>query len=208
MNPVRIDIVSDIVCPWCLIGTERLARALESSGVKAELVHHPFLLRPDTPEAGLDLREELRAKYGADPQALFARVEAAARDSGIALDLSRQGRQYPTVRAHTLLRHAGPKGTQETLARALFEAHFHEGKNVSDPEELRRIARAHGFSDAETTRLVEDEQELELTRQEADAARQQGIQGVPFFVFNQRFALSGAQPEAVFVEALRRASQE
>ncbi len=208
MNPVKIDIFSDIVCPWCLIGTERLTRALDALGLgaTARVTYHAFMLRPDTPEGGVNLQEELRAKYGADPRALFDRVESAARESGIALELSRQPRTYSTQRAHTLLRHAGPKGTQRALARALFEANFHEGLNISDGEVLRRLATAHGFSSEEVSRLLQDPDELALTRRESDDAHRQGIQGVPFFLFNDRFALSGAQPESVFREALQRAS--
>jgi|SRR6218665_862658 len=209
MNSVKIDIFSDVVCPWCLIGTERLAKVLDSMGLRetARVRYHAFMLRPDAPEAGTNLREELRAKYGADPQAMFARVEAAARESGIALDLSRQTMSYPTPRAHTLLRHAFAKGTQESLARALFQAHFHDAQNISDPDVLRRLAGAHGFTDEETLRLIQDPAELETTRHDAEEARQQGIQGVPFFIFNDRLALSGAQPESVFREALQQALQ-
>ncbi|WP_434391198.1 DsbA family oxidoreductase [Melittangium boletus] len=210
MKPVKIDIFSDVVCPWCLIGTERLNKVLVSQGLRetAQVRYHAFMLRPDAPEGGTNLREELRAKYGADPQAMFARVEAAARESGLALDLSRQTMSYPTVRAHTLLRHAHAKGTQEALARALFEAHFHDALDISSPEVLQRLARAHGFTDEETLRILQDAEELATTRADADEARQQGIQGVPFFIFNDRLALSGAQPENVFREALRQALQE
>ncbi|ATB39681.1 polyketide synthase [Cystobacter fuscus] len=204
---MKIDVFSDIVCPWCFIGTERLARALDSLGMAstARVEHHAFMLRSDTPRTGNNLHEELRAKYGVDPQAMFERVESAARESGISLELSRQPLTYPTQWAHTLLRHAGPKGTQKALARALFGAYFLEGRNIADPVELRRLAIAHGFSDEEATRLLEDPREYELTQRESDEAHQRGIRGVPFFVFNERFAVSGAQPESVFREAIQRA---
>jgi len=205
---MKIDVFSDIVCPWCFIGTERLTKTLESLGMAAtaRVTLHAFMLRSDTPREGLNLQEELRAKYGADPKAMFERVESAARESGIPLDLSKQPRTYPTQWAHTLLRHAVGKGTQRELSRALFTAHFHEGRNIADPEVLRGLAVAHGFTDEEATRLLEDPRELELTQRESAEAHQQGIRGVPFFIFNDRFAVSGAQPESVLREALQRAT--
>ena len=205
---MKIDVFSDIVCPWCFIGTERLTKTLESLGMAAtaRVTLHAFMLRSDTPREGLNLQEELRAKYGTDPKAMFERVESAARESGIPLDLSKQPRTYPTQWAHTLLRHAVGKGTQRELSRALFTAHFHEGRNIADPEVLRGLAVAHGFTDEEATRLLEDPRELELTQRESAEAHQQGIRGVPFFIFNDRFAVSGAQPESVLREALQRAT--
>ncbi|WP_187344861.1 DsbA family oxidoreductase [Cystobacter ferrugineus] len=205
---MKIDVYSDIVCPWCFIGTERLARALESLGMAstARVTHQTFMLRSDTPRTGSNLHEELRAKYGVDPRAMFERVESAARESGIPLELSKQPLTYPTQWGHTLLRHAGAKGTQNALARALFHAYFLEGRDIADPVELRRLAVAHGFTDEEATRLLEDPRELELTQRESDEAHQRGIRGVPFFVFNDRFAVSGAQPESVLREAIQRAA--
>src|SRR5436190_20748908 len=137
-SPLRIDVVSDVVCPWCYIGADRLEKAIASLelGGRVEVTYHPFLLRPDAPDSGADLHEELRRKYGADPQQLFARVEAAARESGLELDLSKQRLTYPTVRAHTLLRHAKAKGTQQALAKALFEAHFVAAHNIADLDGL------------------------------------------------------------------------
>ena len=205
---MKIDIFSDIVCPWCFIGTERLAQTLESLGMAqtAEVTLHAFMLRSDTPREGLNLAEELRAKYGREPREMFERVESAARESGIALDFSKQPRTYPTQWAHTLLRHAKAKGTQGALSRALFTAHFQEGRSIADPEVLRGLAVAHGFTDEEARGLLEDPNELALTEREAEEARQQGVRGVPFFVFNDQFAMSGAQPESVLREAIQRAS--
>lgn len=208
MRAMKIDVFSDIVCPWCFIGTERLSRTLDALGLvdQAQVTLHTFMLRPDTPREGINLAEELRAKYGGDPKAMFERVESAARESGIALDFSKQPRTYPTQWAHTLLRHAKAKGTQGALSRALFVAHFQEGRNIADADFLRGLAVAHGFTDAEAMKLLEDPNERALTEREADEARERGIRGVPFFVFNEKFAVSGAQPEAVLREAIQRAT--
>lgn len=202
---MHIDIYSDVVCPWCFIGTARLERALKSLGLEADLEYRTFMLREDTPEGGINLREELRKKYGADPATLFERVDAEAREAGIDLTTGRQNMTYPTGRAHTLLRHAREKGTQVALKKALFRAYFQEGKNIGDPTFLAELATAHGFTRSEAERLLADEQELRISQEASAAAHDQGIRGVPFFVIDNQLAISGAQPESVFREALKRA---
>lgn len=204
---MNIDIFSDVVCPWCFIGTRRLQRALASFDppVDVTIRHHPFLLDPDTPAEGKNIAEYLRTHYGRDPRPMFASVEAAARDSGIALDLSKQAYSYPTVAAHTLLRHAPDPAAQQALADALFVAHFLDARNVSDPDVLVDIASRHGFDPAVARRLVTDEEELAVTRTEAGRAAASGIRGVPFFVFDNRLAMSGGQREEVFRDAIQQA---
>lgn len=206
MSEIQIDVVTDIVCPWCFIGVVRLHKVLAENGIPARVVHHPFFLDPSVPPEGIDVAEKLRKRFGGDPSAMFARVEAEARKSGIALDLSKQPRQRPTAAAHTLIRHALDKGTQDALATALFEAHFMAARNVADPDVLVEIGTQHGFTADEARRIVTDPSELEITRQDAAAAAEGGISGVPFFVFNRRLALSGCQPEDVFEQALAQAA--
>ncbi len=205
MKVMKIDIFSDVVCPWCFIGTTRLDRVLATTQVAAELVHHPFLLKPDTPEGGLNIHDELRQKYGADPSAMFARVEEAAREAGLVLDLKKQPFMYPTLKAHTLLRAAAKKQTQHALSKALFAAYFLQAKNISDNEVLADVASAHGFAAEEARALVSDADELKTTRAETEQAHAHGISGVPFFVFDDRLAISGAQPDDVFERAMAQA---
>ncbi|MGE0791943.1 MAG: DsbA family protein [Sandaracinaceae bacterium] len=209
MRELTIDVVSDVVCPWCLIGVTRLDQALEAMpDVRATVRFHPFLLDPSTPDEGVDLRARLEAKYGVPASSMFARVEAAARESGIPLDFAKVTRSVATTRAHTLLRHAADEGAQRRLARALFDAYFLEGLDIGDVEVLTRLAEPHGFDPDEARRLMTDEGELARTRAEAMAMAQQGIRGVPFFIFDERLALSGAQPVEVMREAIGRALAE
>lgn len=202
-KPVIIDLFADIVCPWCYIGSERLEQAIE--GVEVEVRHKPFLLMPRAPEEGVEIPEMLRKKYGADPKIMFARVEAAARESGQTLDLSRQTRSYPTERAHTLLRHAAARGTQRGLVRALYRANFDEGKNIADAGVLAEIAKEHGFAEDDARALITSSDELAATRDAVEEARGLGIRGVPYFVINGRVAISGAQPVAVLRDAISQA---
>jgi predicted DsbA family dithiol-disulfide isomerase len=206
MQTLTVDVVSDVVCPWCLIGTRRLQQVLsERPDVTATVTFHPFLLDPSTPDAGGDLREHLAKKYGADPDKMFGRVEAVARETGIPLDFAKVRRFAPTVRAHTLLRHADEKGTQVALVNALFEAYFLEGKDIGQATVLAQIASSHGFTADEATALLASDAELQATREEAASAAAQGITGVPFFVFGGKFAFSGAQPKEVFAQAIEKA---
>jgi predicted DsbA family dithiol-disulfide isomerase len=198
---VKIDLVGDIVCPWCYIGTERLVNVI-AGDASVQVTHRPFLLDPGTPEAGVSLPEMLRKKYGAEPAAMFARPEAAARESGIPLDFAKVPKSYPTTKAHTLVRHA-PDGL--AMARALYRAHFVESENIADLETLVRIGGAHGVAEDTVRRVLGDATELAETRGQADAARRGGVTGVPFFVFAGRLGVSGAQSEAVLLQALTQA---
>jgi predicted DsbA family dithiol-disulfide isomerase len=195
------------VCPWCYIGSARLALALEglAGEVQAEVCYHPFFLDPTVTSAGVSIADKLRKKYGVDPKQLWGRVEAAARDSGLELDLSRQQMMYPTEAAHTLLRHAHDRDTQPALAQALFKTYFTDAENISDVEVLARVAAEHGFTRSEAQDLARSEAELELTREEAQASAACGIRGVPFYIFAGSLAVSGAQAVSVLQGAIRQA---
>ncbi len=200
---LKVDLFTDIVCPWCLVGSARLDQAIARlpADVRVDVENHPFYLDPNTPAEGVDVGEMLRAKYGRDPKELWARVEEQAQAAGIALDLSRQPRSFPTQKPHTLIRLARDKGTQHALANAIAEAYFLEHRQVNDDAILAEIASGHGFARDEALAAVADPAALAITHERAMSAAQQGIQGVPFFVFDQRFALSGAQPDAMFDRA-------
>lgn len=209
MRRLTIDVVSDVVCPWCLIGVRRLDQALETfSDLEAEVRFHPFLLDPSTPDEGVDLRERLLRKYGIPAERMFARVEAAARESGIPLDFAKVTRSVATTRAHTLIRRAADKGTQRALKSALLDAYFLEGRDVGDVDVLVEIASAHGFEPDEARALVRDDAELRATREVAASMAAQGIDGVPFFIVGERFAFSGAQPVETMKTVIERALAE
>jgi predicted DsbA family dithiol-disulfide isomerase len=207
MTSLRIDVFSDIVCPWCFVGTTRLGSVLSAWGepLDVELTYHPFLLDPSTPPEGIVIEDMLRKKYGADPHSMFARVEGAAKQAGIDLDLKKQRLMVPTIAAHTLLRHAAEKGTQVAFVRALFEAYFHDAKNIADEAVLTELALGHGFSEDEALGLLRSPEELARTRAETQEAVRLGIRGVPFFVFNGELAVSGAQQPEVFRQVIRQA---
>lgn len=207
---LKIDLFTDTVCPWCLIGSARLDKAVAKlpPDVIVDIENHPFYLDPTTPPEGYDVGEMLRSKYGREPREIWARAEAEARKSGIDLDLSKQPRTYRTQKDHTLVRLARVKGTQHALANAIAWAYFMEHRNTGDDEVLAEIATRHGYSREEALQVMHDPDALGETHDLATEAAEQGIQGVPFFVFDNRFAISGVHPQEVFERALRIALGE
>ncbi len=205
VQPISIEVVSDVVCPWCLIGVERLDQALAGMPhVRATVRFHPFLLDPTTPEEGEDLRARLERKYRMPASSMFARVEQAARESGIPLDFSKVTRSISTLRAHTLIRLADDLATQGALKRALLKAYFLEGRDVSKLDVLIEIGERHGLARGRVEAALSDPAELEATRELAGEAAQQGVTGVPFFVFDERLAVSGAQPVETLQKVIAR----
>lgn len=206
---IHIDLFTDVVCPWCLIGTARLDQALAAldPDVKVEITHHPFLLDPSTPKEGRNTKQWLETKYGGDVSTMQGRVEQMAREAGVPLDMSVQPMSYPTIEPHTLIRMAPPEH-QYGLAKAYAKAYFLEGKNITDRDLLADIAVEHGYTREDALALLADENEHNTTQAMALSASQQGINGVPFFIFNNKFAISGGQPPEVFAKAFRVALGE
>lgn len=206
MRDIDIVVVSDVVCPWCLIGVTRLDQMLASRpDVRANVKFHPFLLDPTTPDEGEDLRERLERKYRVPASQMFARVEAAAKESGIPLDFEKVRRSVSTIRAHTLIRLGEESGQSGALKRALLRAYFLDGRDVGAVDTLVEIGVAHGL-DAELVRArLTDPSELAATRAIAREASEQGVTGVPFFVFDEKLAMSGAQSVEMLTKVLDRA---
>lgn len=207
---LKIDVFTDVVCPWCLVGSARLDTALAALPDDIEVVveNHPFYLDPSVPPEGVDVGEMLRAKYGKDPREMWARVEDEAKKAGIELDLSKQPRMFNTAKAHTITRLAKPLGIQHELANAIAEAYFLEHRQINDDNVLADIAVAFGYDRGDALDAMNDENELAITEQLATDAAQQGIRGVPFFIFGEKYALSGAQPAEVFDKALAQTIEE
>ncbi len=207
---LKIDVFTDVVCPWCLVGSARLDAALADLPDDVDVVveNHPFYLDPTVPPEGIDVGEMLRAKYGRDPAELWARVESEAARSGIELDLSKQPRMFNTAKAHTLTRLSKGNGNQHELANAIADAYFLHHRQINDDNVLVDIAVAHGWDRGDALDAINDENELTVTADLATSAAQQGIRGVPFFVFGEKYALSGAQPAEVFAQALQKTVSE
>jgi predicted DsbA family dithiol-disulfide isomerase len=208
MNAIKIDLYTDVICPWCLIGEHRLDQTIDRhfSHLSVDIEHHPVQLIPDTPALGLRFSDLMKSR-GLDPDTVQRRPQAEALALGLKLDLSRQPNIFPTLKAHTLIRVARPLGIQHSLAVALATAYFIGGRNISETSVLAEIAVEHGFDKTDAERSVESPVELEVTRAQAREASDQGIRGVPHFVFNGDVTLTGHHPESAFVAAITEARQ-
>jgi len=210
--PLSIDIVSDVVCPWCYVGKRRLEAALERRASDAQPVNvrwHAFQLNPDIPPSGVDRRSYLERKFGGPERAqqIYARIKAAGDEVGIAFDFDRIVRQPNTRDAHRLIAWAQSRGDADPLVERLFKAYFVEGRFIGAHEVLAEIAHEAGENaDAAYAFLESDVGTTEIAEAEERAASL-GITGVPFFIVDGRYGLSGAQPSEAIVEALRRARQ-
>ncbi len=207
---LKIDLFTDVVCPWCLVGSARLDKAVAALPDDIEVVidNHPFYLDPTVPPEGVDVGEMLRSKYGRDPKEMWERVESEAAKAGVTLDLSKQPRMFNTAKAHTITRLAKPMGNQHELANAIANAYFLDHRQINDDNVLADIAVEFGFDRGDALDAINDENELSITAQLANDAAAQGIRGVPFFIFGEKYALSGAQPDEVFQQALAKTISE
>ncbi len=198
---VRLDIFSDPVCPWCMIGKANLDRALESRPDHPFVVEwHPFRLNPDMPAAGTDRREYLLAKFGGAERlaAAEARVEAMATAAGLEIDLARATRSPQTLDAHRLIHWAGIERRQTPVVAALFRAYFRDGRDIGDPAVLADVAAEAGMDRAAVARLLASDADAEeVAARDADA-RAKGVQAVPTFLIDSRYVVSGAQPVAMW----------
>ncbi len=202
---MRIDIISDVVCPWCLVGRRHLAQALAARpGLDPDIRWHPFELNPEIPEAGLDRETYWREKFG-DPArlaAMLSRLLEAGAGLGIDFDFEAIRVQPNTRRAHELMHVATLHGRADAVADALFRAFFEQGRDLSRLETLAAIAGEAGLDAGEAEAALR-ERRYELVVDAALAeVRRLGVSGVPTFVFDGRHALTGAQPPDVIGEVL------
>lgn len=207
---LRLDIVSDIVCPWCVIGLANLEAALAATGedVPVEITFHPLLLNPGLPPEGEATADNMARKYGITPEQARSRgggVKAAAQEAGVAM-AGRPQRLYDTFDAHRLLHWARVQGRQLALKHALFEAYFEQGHNVSDREVLADAAKAAGLDRQQAvTILARGDYSAEVHDDEIEW-RSEGITSVPTVVVDREFVISGAQPPERIERALRKLS--
>jgi predicted DsbA family dithiol-disulfide isomerase len=206
---LRIDLFTEITCPWCIIGHHRLDKVLTERfpELEVDIRQHPVLLLPDAPAEGLYIPDLLRSRYGiTDPKASFARPETEARASGLALDLSRQLWTYRTQAAHGLILAAGTRGTQHQLAVAITDAHFLDARNISDADVLADIAEGYGFARDEARAIALDPEQHRRVEQEAARSAASGVRSVPHFVFGERIAINGGRSEEEIASAIRDAA--
>ena len=204
---MRIDIYSDIICPWCYVGKRRLERALTSVGSDVHVVWRPFQLNPMMPSDGMDRTTYLKAKFGS--LEAFGRIEeqllAAGTDEQIPFAFEKIQLTPNTFSAHRLVWHAAQQGKQDEVVENLFRAYFLEGNNIGDLKILMHVAAEAGLDRTETESFLASDKGAAEVKGEEAVGRRLGIRGVPYFILNGSISISGAQPPDIFVSAFQQA---
>ena len=209
--PIAIEVISDVVCPWCYVGKRRLEAALADAPMAPTVRWRPFQLDPTIPPEGKPRRDYLMAKFGSEARIreLHESLAAAGATEGIAFAFERIDVSPNTLDAHRLIRWAGDAGMQEGVVEALFRAYFLDGRNIGDQAVLAEIGAAHGLDDRDAiaARLASGEDRGSVSAEVAGAQRM-GVSGVPTFILGGRYALVGAQPAGILLQAFRTAAAE
>jgi predicted DsbA family dithiol-disulfide isomerase len=210
---MRIDFVSDVSCPWCIIGLRALETALDrlDGTVSAEMHFQPFELNPQMGAEGQNIVEHIGQKYGSTPEQSAsnrAMIKERAASLGFEMRMDESSRIYNTFDAHRLLHWAETQRKQPELKHALFKAYFTDGAKMSDHGTLATIAASVGLDEKETREILSGDRYADEVRAQQEFYRQQGINAVPAIVINEKYLISGGQPVDVFEKALREIAQE
>ncbi|TPK56923.1 MULTISPECIES: DsbA family protein [unclassified Mesorhizobium] len=208
-NAITIDVVSDVVCPWCFIGQKRLDKAVAAAGeVDVHIRWRPFQLDPTIPPEGKDRREYMLAKFGSDEhiRQIHARIEPLGEAEGISFAFGAIEVAPNTLDAHRVIRWAGAAGedVQNRLVRRLFQLNFEEGANIGDHAVLVEAARETGMDASVVETLLPTDADVEAVRTEIATASRMGISGVPCFLLEGKYAVMGAQDVDTLADAIRQ----
>ncbi|MCO6390439.1 disulfide bond formation protein DsbA [Aliihoeflea aestuarii] len=210
--PLSIDVVSDVVCPWCYIGLKRLDAAIaQANDVTVDVRWRPYQLDATIPAGGTDRKQYMLAKFGSEDRLaeIHARVAEAGRDAGIEFAFDAIRVSPNTLDAHRLIRWAGTEGrdVQTNLVRRLFAMYFEEGRDIGDHAVLTEAARTSGMDSAVVETLLASNADTDEVQAEIDTAAQMGVRGVPCYLVEGRYAIMGAQEPAVLADAIRQVAQ-
>jgi predicted DsbA family dithiol-disulfide isomerase len=210
-DPIKVDIWSDVQCPWCFIGKRKFEAGVAASGVAVEVEYHSFELAPDTPVdydgTPIDYLSDRKGVSREQAEAMIDRVVGIAAAVGLDYDYDHI-HQTNTVISHELIHFAKSKGRQLEMKERLLEAYFLKGEHVGRIPDLVEIAAELGFDRAEVTEALESHRFLADVKADVAQAQAYGINGVPFFVIDGRYGISGAQEAQTFASALEQVSQE
>lgn len=209
---MKIDIVSDVVCPWCYIGKRRLERALKDleNDYDFEITYRPFELNPAIPASGRNQKDYLVEKFGSEERynSITQQVTRLAAEEGLEFNYDKQLRSPNTRKSHALIQYARSEGRQQEMVEHLFKAYFTEGMDLTRNEILLEIADSAGLDVERSRQLIEDENALLQVALEEQEIYKLGISGVPFFIVNGKFGISGAQPTDTFIRTLQDIGKE
>lgn len=208
-QPIHISVVSDVACPWCYVGKRRLESAIQQwKGAPVEVTWHPFQLDPTIPEAGLDRVTYLTNKFGdlERTQAMTDRLTEVGAEEGITFNFGDRWLAVNTLPLHQLLHVAGNEGFKAELKERFLKAYFDENLHLNQTEVLVALMEEFGWSPEKTTQVLEDDSIAYVVKQEIAHYQQRGVHSVPFFIINNQYGISGAQPPGVFLEVFEKLS--
>jgi len=211
LNFMKIDVISDTVCPWCFIGKRKLEQAMrERSDLPFDVHWHPFQLHPDMPKEGADRKEFVAKKFGSVERAreLYQNVADAGQTVGLEFGFNKIERSPNTLDSHRVILWAAGAGLQDEVVEILFRKFFMEGKDLGDHQTLIDAADEAGMDGKIVGDLLKSDRDLDRVTAEESQAREIGVQGVPFFIINDKYALSGAQDASVFQEVFQKIEEE
>ena len=209
-QPIRIDVVSDVVCPWCFIGKHRLEKALAlRPGVAVEVHWRPYFLNDWIPREGISREQYLTTKFGSPERykGIAQRVTAAAAEEGLVYAADKVKRQPNTLDCHRLIRWAEGIGKAAEMKQRLMDLYFTEGADLTNHAVLVQAASDVGLDADKVREALASDQDVAQIEQEAQSAKEAGIEGVPCFIFGGKFAVSGAQSSEYLAEAIDRVAQ-
>lgn len=209
---IKIDVVSDVVCPWCYIGKRRLEKAIETlhDTIDFEVSYHPFELNPQMPARGVNQKEYLSEKFGGEEQysKITAHTTQVAATEGLIFNFDKQQRSPNTRKAHVLLQAAHTDGVQLSLMEILFNAYFTDGVDLSTHENLIALATQAGMAEDKAAQLLSDDQALMQVSLAEQELYKLGISSVPFYIINNKYGISGAQATETFIETFEDISSK
>ncbi|MEQ8853619.1 DsbA family oxidoreductase [Gimesia sp.] len=200
---VSVDVISDVICPWCYIGKRRLEKAIAATDTQVSVRWHPFQLNPQMPKEGISRKEYRTRKFGSWERSLEldAKMVAVGESEGIHFAFDKISRTPNTVDAHRLIWFADQYGCQDAVVEALFRAYFTEGQDIGARETLVNVGVEAGLDRQAVESMLDCNEGLDLIAKSREMSQQFGVDGVPFFIINQKLTLAGAQDSEMFVEA-------
>ena len=204
---ISVEVISDVICPWCYIGKRRLDKAIAAYGNPVIVSWHPFQLNPAMPKEGISRREYRIAKFGSWERSmqLDANIVAVGKQEGILFHFDRMERTPNTSDAHRLIWLSNIDGKQDAVVEALFRAYFTDGRDISNPNALIDVVVEAGMDRAKAEAVINGNEGMNALKEAGELTREYHVEGVPFFVVNGKITLSGAQSPEVFVAAFERA---
>jgi predicted DsbA family dithiol-disulfide isomerase len=206
--PLTVDVISDVICPWCFIGKRRLEKAIAAHGDPVKVQWHAFQLNPTMPKEGISRREYRIRKFGSWERSmqLDANIVATGKDEGIHFNFDRMVRTPNTLDAHWLIWLSHKHGIQDAVVEALFQAYFVKGRDISNPKTLIDVVAEAGLDRGKTEAILNGNEGMEALKEAGELSGRYRVEGVPFFVINSKITLSGAQSSDVFVAAFEQAT--